>query len=598
MNLEEILTLFSAKPAGQNQWKAHCPCHDDKRESLSIGLDGVKILIHCHAGCETNEILSAMGLKPSDLFTDDKPPVDWKQIAIEYYCRKNGWKYITTYDYCYGRYNDGLIKVRYMDADGKKQMRWMHPNPENPNGKYVFNRKGTEKRLYAAGDISSAMVFLAEGEKDADTLHKLTGVTAVSAADGAQKKGDGSKWADEYTEQLRGKRVYILWDNDEIGKDFAGIEAQKLSRAADGVYMIDISQAWKDIPPKGDITDMVEAIGDEQTQEFLRTALQNTQPLPKPAAEPPRAAETAISAEPKIIRIMDAESNIAAFNRFLSDIQTEAFKPIPTGFKAFDKALCDGEGGIQPKSLVILTAAPAAGKTTFCQQILEEAAGNGNDVLFLNLEMSDTQLYARSISRWLRMRGGKHYSATTILQGYRWTDQQRSDILEAAEQYSRFITPHITYNPQGMSQNYNDIRRILMPRLEQAISQGKRAPIVCLDYLHLVRLENTEAVETIKLTIELLKNYAIKGNTFAIAISASNRRSNQTEQTLYSGRDTSSIEYTADYQLALERKEAALQPGSAELTEVTLRILKNRLGKTGDTIFYYEPAYNSFIPKA
>jgi len=51
-------------------WMARCPAHEDRNPSLSIfrGEDG-RALLHCHAGCKTKDIVAALGLKMSDLFT-------------------------------------------------------------------------------------------------------------------------------------------------------------------------------------------------------------------------------------------------------------------------------------------------------------------------------------------------------------------------------------------------------------------------------------------------------------------------------------------------------------------------------------------------
>jgi hypothetical protein len=74
--------LEKVKPSGSFKWLACCPSHDDKSPSLAIKLgDDEKVLIHCFAGCEPREILSAIGLTMSDLFKDStkyqkgsKPP--------------------------------------------------------------------------------------------------------------------------------------------------------------------------------------------------------------------------------------------------------------------------------------------------------------------------------------------------------------------------------------------------------------------------------------------------------------------------------------------------------------------------------------------
>lgn len=50
-------------------WHACCPAHNDHRPSLSVRetSDGT-LLIHCHAGCETDEVMAAIGLTTKYLF--------------------------------------------------------------------------------------------------------------------------------------------------------------------------------------------------------------------------------------------------------------------------------------------------------------------------------------------------------------------------------------------------------------------------------------------------------------------------------------------------------------------------------------------------
>lgn len=70
MNPVELLLskLPGARKAGKG-WSARCPAHEDRKASLSIsaGGDGAA-LVKCHAGCDTAAIVSAVGLKLSDLF--------------------------------------------------------------------------------------------------------------------------------------------------------------------------------------------------------------------------------------------------------------------------------------------------------------------------------------------------------------------------------------------------------------------------------------------------------------------------------------------------------------------------------------------------
>jgi excisionase family DNA binding protein len=66
--IERVLEkLPDAKRSGAG-WVALCPAHQDRTPSLSIseGDDG-RALIHCHAGCATSKVASALGLPMSDL---------------------------------------------------------------------------------------------------------------------------------------------------------------------------------------------------------------------------------------------------------------------------------------------------------------------------------------------------------------------------------------------------------------------------------------------------------------------------------------------------------------------------------------------------
>jgi hypothetical protein len=43
--------------------------HDDKQASLTVGTgDDGRVLLHCHAGCSTSDVVAALGLREADLF--------------------------------------------------------------------------------------------------------------------------------------------------------------------------------------------------------------------------------------------------------------------------------------------------------------------------------------------------------------------------------------------------------------------------------------------------------------------------------------------------------------------------------------------------
>lgn len=72
MNIDTFLTLLKNVRRSGTCWIAKCPAHSDKRNSLSIGEgeDG-RVLLFCHAGCQTSDVVEALGLTMRDLFPYD-----------------------------------------------------------------------------------------------------------------------------------------------------------------------------------------------------------------------------------------------------------------------------------------------------------------------------------------------------------------------------------------------------------------------------------------------------------------------------------------------------------------------------------------------
>ena len=68
--IENVLSrLKGVKRQGADQYLAHCPAHLDKEASLSVKeASNGNVLLYCHAGCNVNGILKAIGLEMRDLF--------------------------------------------------------------------------------------------------------------------------------------------------------------------------------------------------------------------------------------------------------------------------------------------------------------------------------------------------------------------------------------------------------------------------------------------------------------------------------------------------------------------------------------------------
>jgi hypothetical protein len=64
--------VAGVKQSAPGRWMARCPAHEDKSPSLSIReMEDGRILLNDFGGCETGDVLAAIGLTFSDLF--DKP---------------------------------------------------------------------------------------------------------------------------------------------------------------------------------------------------------------------------------------------------------------------------------------------------------------------------------------------------------------------------------------------------------------------------------------------------------------------------------------------------------------------------------------------
>ena len=61
INKSEILARFSkVYQSGTDQYQCLCPVHNDKNASLGIKFQDDKVVMHCFAGCQTEDILKSM----------------------------------------------------------------------------------------------------------------------------------------------------------------------------------------------------------------------------------------------------------------------------------------------------------------------------------------------------------------------------------------------------------------------------------------------------------------------------------------------------------------------------------------------------------
>jgi hypothetical protein len=236
-------------------WMVQCPAHEDREPSLSLAQGDAGAVLCCQVGCDTRNILAALKLGWPDLFDEpckvgDKAP---RRVVAEY-------KYTD---------EDGellFVKVRYEPRD------FLVKRPDGRGG-WVWKIAGARRVLYRLPEVHAAardgrMVWLVEGEKDADRLASL-GLAATCNFDGAAKEGQRAKWHPWYGDMLKGADVVIIADRDEAGEaharaayaDLKGkaasvriVQAAVKSKGADVSDHLDAGMALDDlVPVEGDL---------------------------------------------------------------------------------------------------------------------------------------------------------------------------------------------------------------------------------------------------------------------------------------------------------------------------------------------------------
>lgn len=219
----------------------HCPTHDDARPSLHVKVEGGKVLLFCFTGsCPQETVIAALrerGLWPGSRQDGQRP--DSNIVATYVYDDERGAP---------------LLEVC---RTAKKTF------PQRRPGAEEWGIKGARRVLYRLPELLAAdpaeIVFISEGEKDADRLAEL-GVMATTNPGGA------GKWRADYNESLRGRRVVILPDNDDAGRQHAEEVAASLHGAAREVKVLELPG----LPEKGDVSDWLDAFG--TAEELLELA--------------------------------------------------------------------------------------------------------------------------------------------------------------------------------------------------------------------------------------------------------------------------------------------------------------------------------------
>ncbi len=255
MDYQEILKNFKVEKTAENKTMAYCPCHDDQKASLEITHENGKTLMHCFAGCKTEDILKNVDLSMSDLFEEelkkkessDQTERNKKMVDFELYVSDPNNEVEATYDYTNPN-NGEYVKSKIR----KKEKKFLAGVKEGKDLHFGTDSVKDTPAIY--GDLdrikNSGEIFYVEGEKDVDTLSR-EGVVAFTCG-GTTSLNPQTKEA--IGKMVTGKDVIIFCDNDLSGKKH-GIEVyDSLIETANSIKILTPTPHHK----KGDISDFFE----------------------------------------------------------------------------------------------------------------------------------------------------------------------------------------------------------------------------------------------------------------------------------------------------------------------------------------------------
>ena len=287
-------------------------------------------------------------------------------------------------------------------------------------------------------------------------------------------------------------------------------------------------------------------------------------------------------------------------NRYRSKLHDlQKYSNRKTGFSNIDLLQIFSPG------LYLLGATPACGKTTFCWQLAEQFAARGETCLFCSFEMSELELFSKSLARELFKRDPySQISAADIRNGA--SSSLLDEVIADAERETDSVQLF-----EFRDESVDDLLRILRP----FCNDKDKSPIVFVDYLQIIPPSPDVKLTTDKARIDdivhKLKSFQRETNTTFIVISSFNRVNYYSQVSFESFKESGNIEYSADVVWALQLFVANSVKDGANISatrkkfdeaklhqprHLQLKCLKNRQGNNYDCYFNYFSAHDYFEP--
>lgn len=316
----------------------------------------------------------------------------------------------------------------------------------------------------------------------------------------------------------------------------------------------------------------------------------------KPLAEILTGTEKTLSEMNKSLQPSESISIAPYFaNSFKSEIDAmKKYVNRSTGFDNLDQQQFFNPG------LYVIGATPAAGKTTFCWQLLEQLAEREEKCIYCSYEMGTLELFSKTAARKLFLRDKQTKLTAAEIRRGGWSGELDEVISEISNSQTDLQILQL------QDETIDD----LLTRLKPFCVDTAKAPVVCLDYLQIV----PSSKETTKLgvddSVRKLKKFQRDTNTTFIVISSFNRANYAQGVSFESFKESGNIEYTADVVWALQlnilnyvnasnisdARKRIDEAKKQQPRQIILKCLKNRHGTNYDCFFKYYSAHDCFEP--
>lgn len=242
-----------------------------------------------------------------------------------------------------------------------------------------------------------------------------------------------------------------------------------------------------------------------------------------------------------------------------------------TGITDLDKMIC----GLHKQELTIIGARPGVGKTTLALQIAEHIAERGTETAIISLEMSDTQVIQKLISRRARINSYK----------------MRMGTLETKElEQIGIVSAEIAELPIHLITKARTIQHI--ENIARKLKNKNNLGLMVIDYIQLIKNKgkfNSREQEVADIT-RTLKLLSLELNIPIIGLCQLNRNAARQEPTLADLRESGAIEQDADNILFLYQEAESTET----VVDITLKLAKQRAGETGKISLKFNKANSEF----